>query len=126
MTPPRFLVLNLSLAAFLTLFYLGVIYLMAMPFNTLIPLVFLVFAVLNLLFLRMLMNAHRKRPQLFISAFLGVVGIKLFSTIIFLLVYLVAFKSDDVLYVVGALFLAYISYMILLIRSALRATSTNG
>lgn len=125
MTPVRFLLTNLLVLIALTCSYLLVIRYTGVAYNTTIPVIFAAFALLNQFFFRMLINAHRKRPQLFITAFLGVVGIKLMSAIVFLLIYLVAFKTDDVVYVAVSLFMAYAAYTILLIRTALKATSTN-
>lgn len=125
MTPVRFFLLNLFVLVVLSTAYLMTIRYTGMKYNTTVPVIFAAFALMNQGFYRMLLKAHKKRPQLFITAFLGVVGIKLMSAIVFLLVYLVAFKSDDVIYVAVSLFMAYISFTILLIRAALRATSTN-
>lgn len=125
MTPARFLIINSLVLFALIGAYVLVIRYKGVPYNTTIPVIFTAFALMNQLFFKMLINAHRKRPQLFITAFLGVVGIKLMSAIVFLLVYLVAFKTDDVVYVAVSLFMAYTCFTVLLIRTALKATSTN-
>ncbi len=126
MIPVRFLLLNIVVLIGLSAAYLLTIRYTGAPYNTTVPLIFAAFALLNQLFFRMLINAHRKRPQLFITAFLAVVGIKLMSAIVILLIYLVAFKTDDVIYVAISLFVAYISFTILLMRTALHATSTTA
>lgn len=94
--------------------------------NPVIPWIFVGFAALNLFFIRMLKKANQRSPQRFITAFLGVVGIKLMSAMVFLLIYLMIVKDAPVIPVTGALFIAYMSFTILLIRAVLKKTEENS
>ncbi len=115
-----FLAYNAGLLLALIGAYALVVHYTEVEYDAVIPPIFGGFAVLNLFFIRMLKKANERSPQRFITAFLGVVGIKLMSAMVFLLIYLMVVKDAPVLPVTGALFVAYMSYTILLIRAVLK------
>lgn len=115
-----FLGYNAGLLLLLIATYVLVVHYTEIEHNSVIPAIFGGFAVMNLFFIRMLKNANERSPQRFITAFLGVVGIKLMSAMVFLLIYLMVEKDAPVIPVTGALFLAYMSFTILLIRAVLK------
>ncbi len=121
MKPLRFLIYNVILLIALTSGYYAVVAAMNIDYNPVIPFIFVGFLILNQFFLRMLLLANARSPQRFVTAFLGVVAIKLMSAMVFLLVYLMLVDDPAVVYISVALFTAYMSYTILLIRAALKS-----
>lgn len=117
-----FLAYNAGLLLTLIGAYALVVYYTEIEYDAVIPPIFGGFAILNLFFIRMLKQANERSPQRFITAFLGVVGIKLMSAMVFLLIYLMVVKDAPVLPLTGALFVAYMSFTILLIRAVLKKT----
>jgi hypothetical protein len=122
MNATRFFLYNVLVLVGLSIGYVLVMNARQEPYNPVVPALFVGFLLLNQLFRRMLIKAHAKSPQRFITAFLGVVGIKLMSAMVFLLVYLLATNDPNIISVAIALFAAYMSYTILLVRAALLAT----
>lgn len=121
MKPIRFLLYNLALLLLLSVLYYFVAQSGGVPYNPVIPSMFAGFAILNQFFFRMLLRAHARSPQRFVTSFIGVVGIKLMSAMVFLLLYLMLVDENDVIYIAASLFIAYMSFTILLIRAALSA-----
>jgi len=115
-----FLIGNFSALVFLLVIYMVFVYAMNNPYNWVIPVVLLGYSLLNVFLYNMLISANTKSPSRFITAFTGVVGIKLMSALIFLLVYMLSTDSDPIP-VVAAVFLAYVTYTIVLIRTVLTA-----
>ncbi len=122
MNATRFFLYNTLVLVGLSIGYVLVMNARQEAYNPVVPALFVGFLLLNQLFRRMLIKAHAKSPQRFITAFLGVVGIKLMSAMVFLLVYLLATNDPNIISVAIALFAAYMSYTILLVRAALLAT----
>jgi len=122
MNATRFFLYNVLVLVGLSIGYVLVMNARQEPYNPVVPALFVGFLLLNQLFRRMLIKAHAKSPQRFITAFLGVVGIKLMSAMVFLLVYLLVTNDPNIISVAIALFAAYMSYTILLVRAALLAT----
>jgi F0F1-type ATP synthase assembly protein I len=123
MNPTRFVIANFILLAVLVAAYTLLVHSGKTDYNPVIPGLFLGFAVMNPFFLKMLITANARSPQRFVTAFIGVVGIKLMSAMVFLLVYLMLVDDAEVIFVTGALFIAYLSHTILLIRAALSQTN---
>lgn len=121
MKPLRFLIYNVLLLIALTSGYYAVVTAMEIDYNPAIPFIFVGFLLLNQLFIRMLLLANARSPQRFVTAFLGVVAIKLMAAMVFLLIYLMLVDDPNVVYISIALFTAYMSFTILLIRAALKS-----
>lgn len=120
MKQQTFFLLNLALFAVLTCLYLLFTHYRADEYNPVIPGIFVAYLIMNQFFLKMLQKSHKRSPRRFVSAFLGVVGIKLMSSMVFLLIYLMAVSVDDAINVTISLFIAYMSFTILLVRAALK------
>lgn len=120
MNQRQFFVYNLALFLILSAAYVVFTHYRADAYNPVIPAIFLAYLVMNQFFLNMLKKSHQRSPRRFVSAFLGVVGIKLMSSMVFLLIYLMAVSVDDAVQVTLSLFIAYMSFTILLVRAALR------
>lgn len=120
MNARKFLVYNIALFLLLTIAYVLFTHYRADAYNPVIPSIFFAYLVMNQFFLNMLKKSHQRSPRRFVSAFLGVVGIKLMSSMVFLLIYLMAVSVDDAIQVTLSLFVAYMSFTILLVRAALR------
>ncbi len=115
-----FLIANFSALAFLLVIYLIYVYVFNNAYDWVIPVVLLGYSFLNIVLYNMLISANTKSPSRFITAFTGVVGIKLMSALVFLLIYMLTTESDPIP-VVAAVFLAYVTYTIVLIRTVLAA-----
>lgn len=122
MNATRFFIYNVVVLVALSIGYVLIMNARLEPYNPVVPTLFLGFLLLNQIFRRMLVKAHAKSPQRFITAFLGVVGIKLMSAMVFMLIYLLVANDPNIISVAVALFAAYMSYTILLVRAALAAT----
>jgi hypothetical protein len=122
MNASHFLIYNVLVLIALSIGYVLITNARQEPYNPIVPALFVGFLLLNQLFRRMLIKAHAKSPQRFITAFLGVVGIKLMSAMVFLLIYILVSNDPNIISVALALFAAYMSYTILLVRAALAAT----
>lgn len=118
MKTARFHMINSITFAVLILIYFGVVQGSGQPFIWVVPAIIAVFALLNALFFRMLLRANRKSPQRFVTTFTGVIGIKLLTALVVVLLYLVTVK-ENVMQVVVSLFIAYTLFTIVLIRSVL-------
>jgi len=68
----------------------------------------------------MLVKSHERHPKRFVASFTGVIGIKLFGTMAFLLVYLFLHR-ENFLPVVVALALSYLVFTAVLVSSVLKA-----
>lgn len=89
-----------------------------------IPAVTTLFAAMNFLFVRILKKADEKSPRRFITAFTGVIGIKLMVALIFTLLYLLLVKVENFTVVIG-LFIAYMTFTIVLIRFTLKSRTES-
>lgn len=121
MNTAKFHFTNAGTFGVLLLIYFGLTQLQNWPVIWAIPGIVLAFALLNALFYRMLVRANQKSPQRFVTVFTGVIGIKLLTALVFVLLYLVMVKTH-IWQVVTALFIAYVLFTIVLIRSVLSAT----
>jgi len=113
-----FFIANFSVLALLLVIYMVYVYGFANAYNWVIPVVFVAYSLLNIMLYRMLVNANDKSPARFLTAFTGVVGIKLMSALVFLLIYLLTTDVDPIP-VVAAVFLGYTGFTIALIRVVL-------
>ncbi len=118
MKTARFHMINGLTFAALILLYFGYVQYADEPYLWVIPAIFTTFALLNALFFRMLLRANAKSPQRFVTTFTGVVGIKLLTALVVVLLYLVTVK-EHILQVVVSLFIAYTLFTIVLIRTVL-------
>lgn len=74
------------------------------------------YALLSIVLHKNLSKSNRENPKRFVSSFMGAVGIKLFASLIFLVLYLFIVRDDTRIPVTISLFIVYMAYTILLIR----------
>ncbi|WP_306641241.1 hypothetical protein [Sanyastnella coralliicola] len=115
----RFLTSNLLVTALLVALYMVLVYGFNQPYIWAIPAMIVVFGFINLLSKRMMERSETKSPGRFVAAFTGVIGIKLMVAMVVTLLYLLLIKDDAISFVI-ALFVTYMSFTILLVRSAMK------
>ena len=127
MNPQRsFLLTNLAAMILLITAYAVYVTQVSHEYMVVVPGIVLSFAILNVFFMRMLRAANEKSPRRFVAAFTGVVGIKLMASLIFTLIYILLVDKET-LTVVAALFISYLVFTIILIRSSIKKSSeTSG
>ncbi|MBI1266579.1 MAG: hypothetical protein GC193_04010 [Cryomorphaceae bacterium] len=91
-----------------------------LKYEWVVPAVVTAYAAANIGFLWMLVRSHQRHPKRFVASFTGVIGIKLFGTMAFLLGYLFLHR-DNFLPVVVALALSYLVFTVVLVSSVLKA-----
>ncbi|MDP4826692.1 MAG: hypothetical protein NWR73_03335 [Flavobacteriales bacterium] len=91
-----------------------------LKYEWVVPAVVTAYAAANIGFFRMLVRSHERHPKRFVASFTGVIGIKLFGTMAFLLAYLFLHR-ENFLPVVVALALSYLVFTAVLVSSALKA-----
>lgn len=124
MKTARFHMINSITFAVLILLYFAYVKSTGESYVWVIPGIITAFALLNALFFRMLLRANAKSPQRFVTTFTGVVGIKLLTALVVVLLYLVTVK-EHVIQVVVSLFIAYTLFTIVLIRSVLKTAKSD-
>jgi 4-hydroxybenzoate polyprenyltransferase len=76
----------------------------------------LVYSIMTILMYRHLSKVNRENPKRFINSFMGAIGIKLFTSLIFLVVYLFFSEKEDRIPVTLFLFVIYMLNTVILIR----------
>lgn len=89
-------------------------------YDWIVPAVVTAYAIANIGFFRMLIKSHERHPKRFVASFTGVIGLKLFGTMAFLLGYLFLHR-ENFLPVVSALALSYLVFTAVLVSSVLKA-----
>lgn len=120
MNPQRsFMLTNLAALILLISAYAVYVTQVSHEYMVVVPGIVLGFALMNVLFMRILRTSNEKSPRRFVAAFTGVVGIKLMAALIFTLLYILLVDKET-LTVVAALFISYLVFTIILIRSSIK------
>lgn len=87
--------------------------------------VIMAYTIMSILLYKNLSKSNRENPKRFVSSFMGAIGIKLFTSLIFLVLYLFLVKDDTRIPVTIGLFIIYMIFTVLLIRQIMREIREN-